>query len=345
MERAPTERSNEIEDKNPELERENHYEILYSPEIRAEYLTLTDRLISRIVEKNTDVAIFLDKSARPVAWLMDELWDTLAPIDRDTGMPIEKPGIKFLNIDREQWGAIVGRSEEKEGGINIDLLPEERLRELRNLYAPIAGVSKKSDVSLLTDKNVLVIDEVKMSGDTLVMSEEILRKAFPDANDIDGFYWMYGNVQRDQKSAANIGTKLPVWYSDTVVTGRLVGNRDTTKSNKSNSSRQRVGRYWLSAPFRESDEQGRKLKQEVKQLADDLREHRMIYKPSPEWSESVEPIESRINRINGIALAEYVKLRQLAHDDGELNRSYKQLYGTKRLMLSDGLRILRKFEG
>src|SRR4029078_6571862 len=136
----------------------------------------------------------------------------------------------------------------------------------QDLYAPVVGVSEEDDKSLLSGKNILVIDEVKMSGDTLLMSEEILKKAFPDVSNIDGIYWMYGNVQRDEKSRANIGTKLPIWYSDTAVTGRLVGNRDTTKSNRSNSSRQRVGRYWLSAPFRNPDIEGRKLKAEIKKL-------------------------------------------------------------------------------
>src|SRR3954469_6875014 len=89
------------------------YNILNSPEIRIKYLTLTDELIRRMSEQRTDVAIFLDKSARPVEWLVRELWDELAPTDPDTGKTVPKPEMKFLNIDREQWGPFVGRSEEK----------------------------------------------------------------------------------------------------------------------------------------------------------------------------------------------------------------------------------------
>lgn len=301
--------------------RDRDYEVLNSPELRAKYLQLTDELICKMVENGTDVAIFLDKSARPVAWMVNKLWDQLAPKTDNEGNPVQKPEIKFLNIDREQWGAMLGRSEDKTGGINVDRLEPTRAEELRDLYAPINGYSNASDESLLTGKNVMIIDEVRQSGDTLAMSEGIIKKVFPDAKSIEGVYWMFGTSRRD-KSGNKIGTEVPVWYSDRETTGRLVANRDTNKSDNSNSSRQRVGRYWLSTPFREPDTKGLQLKKEVAWLADDLRDHKLIYMPAPSWPESIDPVENRIERINGITIEEYVTLRREARD----NEEFVQLY-------------------
>jgi len=324
MERAPSESSHESENKNHEAQSEPHYEILYSPELRAKYLTLTDGLIKHLTDQKTEVAIFLDKSARPVAWMVNEMWDVLAPQDADGNLISKKPQIKFLNIDREQWGATLGRSEDKDGLINLDRLHPERLQELRDLYAPIAGVSQESDQTLLTNKNVMVIDEVKMSGDTLAMSEAIIKKAFPDAASVNGAYWMLDPAKRDPRSGALTGGEVPVWYSDETNKGRLVANRDSTKSSMSNSTRQRTGAYWLSTRFRNIDFSGRQLKQEVKWMVNDIRGHRLIYKPASGWDESTEDVDTRIQRINGLSIDEYVGLRREAKDDSELNSLYRE---------------------
>lgn len=295
------------------------YEILNSPEMRAEYVRLTDELIRRMIEQGTEVAIFLDKSARPVAWMVNELWEQLAPPHDPLGQPYTRPEIKFLNIDREQWGAVIGRSEDSVGGISVDRIPGERIEELQSLYAPVAGHSKQEDETLLTDKKVLVVDEVRMSGDTLSMAEKILQRAFPDAAEIEGAYWMTSIAKRDSKSGATVGGKVPVWYSDETNRGRLVADRDTTKSSNSNSSRQRVGRYWLSATFRRPDESGRQLKHEVSLMADELRTHRLPYIPSTQWDDWTDPLEDRIERVSGLTLDEYIRLRKEATHGGELD--------------------------
>jgi hypothetical protein len=288
------------------------YRILGNLEDRVEYITLTDRLIQKMVGSKTDTAIYLDKSARPVAWLVNELWDTLAPRDKD-GNILKKPDTKFLNIDREQWGAIIGRSEEL-GGINVDRLPKERLAELRELYAPISGEGNPGDVSLLTNRNVMVVDEVSVSGDTLTMSNSILNLAFPDAAKIEGAYWMYGHVTTDPRSGVRKNTKLPVWYSDRQNTGRGVADRDTGKSARSKSSRQRIGKYWLSTTFHDGqDPDGTALRNEVKQTGADLREHKILYKPASGWGD--DELDARMLRINGITTEYYAALIKMSKDD------------------------------
>jgi len=297
---------------------DNDYHILLTPELRAEYIHFTDSLIQEMAAQQTDVAIFLDKSARPVAWMVSELWDQLGPKLPDGSAP-SLPEIKFLNIDREQWGAILGRSEDQ--GISIELLPQDRVDELRAVFKPLLPID--TDETMLTGKRVMIVDEIRVSGDTLEMAHKILARAFPDAEDIQSHYWMDGEVKTDTKSGARYNTKLPVWYSDRIVTGRLVGNRDTTKSSQSMSQRQRIGRYWLSTAFRESDEKGLELKREIKLLAEELRNHKLPYIPSSSWDKETESVEDRIERINGISVDEYVNLRSHNPTNASFVKAYR----------------------
>jgi len=284
------------------------YSILDSPELRAQYISLTDEVIRNMVENHIDTTIFIDKSARPVAWLVDQLWDQLVPPSDEHGEPYKKPAFKFLNIDREQWGAIVGRSEAD--GIDINSLPKERIDELHALFEPVEGVEEGRP--LLENKRILIVDEVSVSGDTLDIAERIISKAFPEAASVQGMHWMHGHVKTDPRSGVKTNTQLPVWYSDRRTTGRLVANRDSTKSSQSPSERQRVGRYWLSATFREPDTLGLQLKKEIVQLTEDLRRHQIPYMPSTLWGEEgPETIDDRIVRINGgIAVEDYIQLRR-----------------------------------
>lgn len=313
-------------------EQHSEYRILNSPELRIKYLHLTDELINKMVREQTEVAVFLDKSARPVGWLMHALWDQLAPHDAEGNTPPE-PQIKFLNIDREQWGAITGRTED--GMLNVNGIPQERIDELRHVFAPtdkhIDEASAPNEHSMFAGKRVMLVDEVSVSGDTLRMSKKIFERAFPDATAIDGQYWMSGNV-KDTGRGVRINTDLPVWYSDKLSTGRGVADRDTTKSSRSNSARQRIGRYWLSTTFREGrDKSGTQLREEAAYIAADLRDHKIIYKPSGGWIKySAEGMERRMMRLNGITMQQYVELRHVSgNSDAILQDRYVALQQEK----------------
>ena len=54
------------------------YEILTPASLRADYVTLTDKIIHAVEGRPGVHLFFLDKSARPVAWLMRALWPVLA---------------------------------------------------------------------------------------------------------------------------------------------------------------------------------------------------------------------------------------------------------------------------
>lgn len=302
---------------NKEIAEPTPYHILRSPEEREQYLHLTDNLIREMVEQETDVAIFLDKSARPVAWMVHALWDQLAPRHPD-GTVYPEPAIKFLNIDREQWTAITGNDET--GRMNVDEIPADRIEELQKVMTPINEIASEDGPapakSLLSGKNIMVVDEISVSRQTLNLSERIIKRAFPDAS-VVAAPWMEGQPTRNSESGQMISKNNPVWYSDKKTTGRGVANRDTTRAAQLHSARSRIGKYWLSVPFREPDTEGIQLRRETRQMARDLQEHRILYRPSS-WRPEIESIDERIERINGISPDQYKNLRAEARGPYDL---------------------------
>ncbi|MFT4189003.1 MAG: hypothetical protein QM621_10535 [Aeromicrobium sp.] len=87
------------------------YAILTPAAMRSAYVTLTDKLIHRIEQHDSDdplSLLFLDKSARPVAWFVRALWPVLARVPGTPfadGQVPPMPPMRFANIDREQWWA------------------------------------------------------------------------------------------------------------------------------------------------------------------------------------------------------------------------------------------------
>jgi len=306
------------------------YEILKSPEDRMRYLQLTDNLVREMVENKTDTVIFFDKSARPVAWMIRQFWDQLAPPPKPGQKTRKQPDIKFLNVDREQWGAITGRTED--GMVDVDEIPQERITELQQVMSSVPstglekGVEPDPDKSWLAGKHVMVVDEVRVSGDTLHMSQRILKRAFPEAEEIVPVAWMEGQPVIDPRSGQRANKNNPIWYTETKVTGRGVGDRDTTKAAGLHSETSKIGRYWLSTPFDEPDMEGMQLRREVGQMARDLQHHRLLYRPAP-WKKDTDPIDKRIERINGISVEDYKELRMNSHSAEELFRELGRLAG------------------
>lgn len=254
-----------------------------SQQLRMEYLTLTDRLIEEIQEgthwKNPETGkievrpfdniIFLDKSARPVAWLMKELWPRLAT-DED-GHPTPMPQINFLNIDRKQWvdQMDVNGSELLE----VDHLDPHVLNGLRAIFAPHRekqivhekindakhrGIRLHPDEfvdelsahqTALDGKNILIVDEVRSTGRTRDIAIKLLKAAFPTAT-VHGTFWMSSQTARLTPRAGGIAYgngDLPVWYREDTMYGRGVGDRQLESRVKPRSLTQKLGRYFLSS--------------------------------------------------------------------------------------------------
>jgi len=230
------------------------FEQLADPDLRYKYVRFTEGLIAKAIENDVDTMLFLDKSARPVAWLMRSLWPTLGFRDFDENgepVPVKMPDIKFINFDREQWAPVMGRSELKDGvGITLEGLHPDTIDSLTGLFATkhmdVEDYVQPTDTTMFDDKNVLIVDEVSASGDTLRMAEKLIERAFKNAQSVTGTHWMTPEKKLDKRSGGMRNADLPVWYNASTPYGRLVGDRDIYKSSQSPSVRQRRGSQFLS---------------------------------------------------------------------------------------------------
>jgi hypothetical protein len=270
------------------------YRILDSVELRARYVTLTDRLIATIEGHDgwrPDDLVFLDKSGRPVAWLVKALWRTLA---RTPGTPYEDgvvpplPALRMANIDREQWWGLTGASET--GVVDVTRIPSTTVGGLRSVFLrrrPEEGVDPFDMPSWLDSRRVLVIDEVANTGDTLRIARGLVKAAFPTA-DVRSEHWMTPGSVRDRGGFTR-AAQVPVWYRSDTWEGRLVGNR-LDPANPPMTWRSSRGELFQSTRPRDPDVRGRMLKREIKALADDVTSGRLLAPPATareDWMDRV----------------------------------------------------------
>jgi len=286
-------------------------------QLRAEYIHRTDGLIAlmtdgvevmdiakreRRVEK-PDYVVWLDKSARPVAWLTKELWPKLAPNPGETEVP-KMPKFRFVNIDRQQWINTVDPS--GTGYVDINQVSPTIIRSLRSIFVEPKykrhGLTSEIDKAPaeLDDKTVLIIDEVMATGRTLDIARQFFGRAFPTAR-IATAHWMGGIAQVGQAIG---NADLPVWYQEKNEKGRGVANRNEVSSQRSASLTQQLGNWFLSTRFPELDPDSSILRKEIKRLAHD---DDVLVIPSYQRDDFIERVES----INGIEFEEYKK-RKLA---------------------------------
>lgn len=264
------------------------YRILEPVSLRSRYVTLTDALIHRLEGHDgwvPDYVVCLDKSGRPVAWLVRELWPVLARTpgsDFAHGQIPTLPQFRFVNIDREQWWGYTGGTEF--GLIDVSKVPDEAIATLRRVFLPHAD----SPTAWLDGQQVLIVDEVKNTGDTLQIACGLFMRAFPTA-DVRIAHWMDPGSTRD-RSGMRRTSEVPVWYRADIWQGRLVGNR-LDPNNPRTTDRNCEGCLFLSTRPSTPDERGRRLRKEVSQLAADVAAGRLLARPSTDrddWDRRVE---------------------------------------------------------
>lgn len=260
------------------------YNILTPASMRSNYATLTDSLIWTLEGSAgwwPDEVVFLDKSARPVAWLVKALWPILArvPGTRYAADQVPAlPGLRMVNIDREQWWDQTGASET--GVIDVGRLPAAVIVSLRSVFLlrePPRGADVFSLPTSMDGRKVLIVDEVSVSGDTLRIALGLLARAFPTA-DLRACHWMTPSMVRDS-SGTRVPTDLPIWYRADTPAGRLVGNR-LDPDNPPTTWRGVAGGLFLSTRPRIPDARGIRLRSEIKQLAADVRAGRLLARPA-----------------------------------------------------------------
>jgi hypothetical protein len=154
------------------------------------YISISSKLTNSIQNFDTvdgepkpaDIVVYLDKSARPVSWFVNELWPLIAKKD-EHGVVSPKPETKFANIDRLPW--------RKDRNVSIVEHPEnmieptvEDIEGLRAIFLkrPAREGEEVSKVrSFLDGKRVLIVDEINDSGDTMRVAQTLFEMAFPDA--------------------------------------------------------------------------------------------------------------------------------------------------------------------
>lgn len=274
----------------------NAYRYLTPVALRSRYATLTDALIHRLEGHDgwvPNVVVCLDKSGRPVAWLVRALWPILArtpgTLYEDGQIPT-LPQFRMVNIDREQWWDVTGASET--GVVDVDRIPDGVVEALRRVFQHLDAAP--SDPSWLDGRKVLVVDEVYNTGDTLRIARGLFERAFPSA-DIRGDHWMTPGVKVDR--AGNRRTaEVPVWYRADTWAGRLVGNR-MDPTNPPATRRNSSGALFLSTRPRTPDTAGRQLRAEINQLATDLTSAQLLARPAS--SRSREDQKDRIRALFG----------------------------------------------
>lgn len=281
------------------------YRILTPVGLRAVYSTLTDTLIHRIelllAERSDLHVVFLDKSARPVCWLVRALWPMLARVAGtewgDGCVPIA-PTMSFANIDREQWWDFTGASETDV--VDVDRVPHRVVAGLRGAYltnCPPEGTDPLRYFELpsfLDGRLILVVDEVSNTGDTLKIAAGLTRRAFPDAR-VETAHWMSPGTVVDPRSGQRRTANVPVWYRDDAATGRLVGDRYV--NGRGRSWRGTIGRDFLSTVPLQRDKAGLQLRREAGWIAQDLQARRLLAAPSLQRDD--EDFDARVKGMYG----------------------------------------------
>lgn len=179
--------------------------------MRAFYVMRTDRLIQEAEIADVDTIFYLDKSARPIQWMVKEFWPIFAG---DKPMPESK----FANIDASEWlGKTSDEPRPDETEIFLAKIPQEAIEELRETFRD----PNNRDASVFDGKKVMVVDEVSVSGGSLGLAVKILSEAFPKAEFI-GRAWMI--PEKVKKGHGMYPKELPVWYHKTDPRGRGVGD-------------------------------------------------------------------------------------------------------------------------
>lgn len=283
--------------------------------VRVLYVHLTDQLIHTITGGGFDRIVYLDKSARPVGWLVRDLWDLLA-VEFDTEGRVrcryERPALTFLNIDREQWRTLVdpeGVGELSVGRIEravIDGLRRGLLRSPRDQRAQ--GDELAAAPTLFDDQQVLVVDEVSVSGATGALATGLLGAAIPEAS-FTSAHWMRPKMVKgaDGNTRNNL---LPVWYREDTALGRGVGDRDDAASAASPHWRVRALASFISRPHppSETDEPGRQLRREIGWLAGGVARGEIPVVPDIDRDDA----EERCRFFNGHGLVENREWREQA---------------------------------
>lgn len=264
----------------------------------------TAATVATLVGENGDIpaadhVIYLDKSARPVSWLVDEFWDEFTDKKR--------PEKSYLAIDRKSWFPRAGVElqadeyvEEPDGSrrvaegrdFDVNKIPEEMIARIRALY--IAGGIDSDETSeenvkkimeaptVLDGKKITIIDEVSRSGSTIEIAQQLLRRAFPKAQVSGYVFWKPGTFKIETGEDQMMSS--PAWYPHDKSDWRGRGVRDVDEKYYSDeyandptseNRARKFGAFVLGVPLVNKEDEPGQLSWK---LAEDIRKMHEEYK-------------------------------------------------------------------
>lgn len=260
-----------------------------------------------------DHIIYLDKSARPVSWLVNTFWQDFSDQKR--------PEHSYLNIDRQPWFRRVGiaidpngysknpdGSDHRNGPSDFDInqVSPEDFARIRALYlengleddsnTPENLAHIMSTPSKLDGKNIMIVDEVARTGATMKIAQDLIKAAFPEAASVQGaYFWSSGyKTNRDPNNPETQMLSVPVWYDSSSALGRGAGDVDQDFYNKrhehfhTNRTRaQKFGALVLSSIpdlNQEKDNRSRELMREITKMHEDFQAGKIILRTPQNYS-------------------------------------------------------------
>lgn len=178
-----------------------------------------------------DTVIYLDKSARPVEWMVDAFWEQYA---KDG---VSQPAAEFLNIDRVNWfireGYDATMAERRLGpsDFHVEKVPRRDIARIRAYFVEGDFADRENweqyvwnMPTRLDSQEVLIIDEVKNMGGTLAIACQLLKEAIPEANFSGDYFWPDNRYAIDIKGDERQQESVPIWYDNLDPFGRGVGD-------------------------------------------------------------------------------------------------------------------------
>lgn len=244
-----------------------------------------------VYDTPADHVIYLDKSARPVCWLVNTFWNDFSDNPR--------PPHSFLAIDRADWLRRMGFTNDADGRDRetgdritpaefkdrLGQIDKKYLAGLHALFVPGGVETDDYDAimqmpTVLDGKNVLVVDEVARSGSTQAIAKMLLEAAIPAIKQTQSYiFWRnpgsFVYYPKNGISENEIGS-APIWYDSTSIYGRGIGDPDEAFYAKRYAEHpnpktraQKLGSFALGAPLNlaaEPEQASRELAREIQNL-------------------------------------------------------------------------------
>lgn len=177
---------------SPEQKQEFGYEILANRETRERLKDRMLRFVKAVHDRHVDSLVFLDRSARPLSWMFQDVWGGVYAHE-------PKPDIKFANIgtpshihagsshmlEAAQGGSFISdeallKSEKNDVWFSPNVIPEDWQKELMHQTAAVQELQQRYK-NVFDAKHVLIVDEMVASGKSQLIALGLFSLAFTKA--------------------------------------------------------------------------------------------------------------------------------------------------------------------